>query len=303
MSNIIEVQDLKKSYGSTEAVKGISFTVEKGKMLGFLGTNGAGKSTSISILTTLIKKSSGTALISGFEVGKNDFEIRKSIGTVFQNSVLDDILTVKENLTVRGSLYGFSVSHIKGRTAEISKITGCNDFLNRQYGKLSGGQKRRADIACALINAPKILFLDEPTTGLDPEARISIWDTVAKMQKDLEMTVFLTTHYMEEAAKADDITIIQDGLIVDSGTPQLLKSKYTSDCIKIYSPCESICEYIGTKQLEKFFDKDVLTIKINSPEEAIEILYPIRNEINAFEVIQGNMDDVFINALKGRCNS
>lgn len=297
MEKIIKVSNLKKNYGSVEAVKNISFEVEKGSLFAFLGTNGAGKSTTIDILSTLITKNSGEVVINGWELGKDDQKIRKDIGVVFQNSVLDNLLTVRENLYIRGSFYGLSGSALNKRINEASKITECEEFLNRRYGKLSGGQRRRADIARALINQPKILFLDEPTTGLDPKTRASIWNTIGEMQKQLEMTVFLTTHYMEEAANADTITIINHGKIIAEGTPNSLKEMYTDDLLKIYNPVDNVVQYLEEKNIPYSLDKNNISVNIKTAESAIMILADLKASITSFEMIHGNMDDVFLKVI------
>ncbi|AEY67079.1 ATP-binding cassette domain-containing protein [Clostridium sp. BNL1100] len=297
MGKIIKVSNLIKNYGSVEAVKNISFEVEKGSLFAFLGTNGAGKSTTIDILSTLITKNSGSVVINEWELGKDDQKIRKDIGVVFQNSVLDNLLTVRENLSIRGSFYGLSGSALKERISEASKITECDEFMDRRYGKLSGGQKRRADIARALINQPKILFLDEPTTGLDPKTRTSIWNTIGEMQRHLGMTVFLTTHYMEEAANADTITIINQGKIVAEGTPNNLKEKYTDDLLKIYDAEDEVVRYLNEKKIPHSMDKNVVSVNIKAAESAINILADLKGSITSFEMIHGNMDDVFLKAI------
>lgn len=297
MESIIKVENLKKNYGSVQAVKGISFRVEKGSLFAFLGTNGAGKSTTINILSTLLKMDGGKVTINGMDMGKHDQQIRKDIGIVFQNGVLDNLLSVKENLMVRGSFYGIEKNTLRERIEKAIDITECHDFLNRKYGKLSGGQKRRADIARALIHQPKILFLDEPTTGLDPKTRQAIWKAIEKMQKEYKMTVFLTTHYMEEAANADLINIINNGEIIAAGTPHQLKEKYTYDVLRIYEPDDDIRTYIERENKEHKLEKNVLDVVIRSAEEAIGILTDIRNDVRSFEVIHGNMDDVFLNAV------
>ncbi|MDR1066769.1 MAG: ATP-binding cassette domain-containing protein [Clostridiales bacterium] len=297
--NSVEVYDLTKTYGSNvKAVNGVSFDVEKGSLFAFLGTNGAGKTTTINILTTLIKKTSGRVIVDGYELGKNDDKIRKSIGAVFQNGVLDGLLSVRENMRVRGSMYGLNAAAITQRIDEVARITDCVDFLDQRYEKLSGGQKRRADIARALINSPEILFLDEPTTGLDPANRVSIWNTVSEMQKELSMTVFLTTHYMEEASNADKIAIIQNGEIIASGTPNELKEAYTYDMIKIYEPDRHVLNYLknaGGVEYEYDSDKEIVIIKIRDPQHAVAVLNDLKPYIRSFEAIHGNMDDVFIN--------
>lgn len=297
MNTIIKVQNLSKKYDDFEAVKDISFEVESGSLFAFLGPNGAGKSTTIDILATLITKNQGTIIINDHQLGKNDQEIRKDIGVVFQKSVLDDLLTVKENLETRGSFYNLKGTELKERIKEASKITQCDDFLNRPYGKLSGGQKRRADIARALINKPKILFLDEPTTGLDPQTRISVWNTIKTMQKESNMTVFLTTHYMEEAANADKITVINNGQIVAEGTPLELKQKYTKDILKIYNTDPNIINYLNKKAIPHTITKDKIQIEIETTNQAINILQDLKESITSFEMIHGNMDDVFINII------
>lgn len=302
MENIIEVKGLKKAFAGSEVVKGIDFNVGKGELFAFLGTNGAGKSTTINMLTTLLKKTDGTVLINGFELGKDDLKIKESIGVVFQNSVLDDLLTVKENLDFKGSLYSLNKVDLKKRISNAIEITECGNFLNKKYGKLSGGQRRRVDIASALINKPKVLFLDEPTTGLDPSTRLSIWNNISYMQKDLGMTVFLTTHYMEEAAKADNICIINKGKIIEKGTPISLKEKYTFDILKIYFPNEKIINFLNLNKIKHNFENDKIIIKINSYNETIELLNSIKNEVKSFEVIKGDMDDVFINITENYKN-
>ena len=297
MNKIIKVANLSKLYDSFEAVKNINFEVESGSLFAFLGPNGAGKSTTIDILATLITKNQGTIMINNYQLGKDDHQIRKVIGVVFQKSVLDDLLTVKENLETRGSFYNLKGTELKERIKEASKITQCDDFLNRPYGKLSGGQKRRADIARALINKPKILFLDEPTTGLDPQTRISVWNTIKKMQKESNMTVFLTTHYMEEAANADKITVINKGEIVAEGTPLELKQKYTKDILKIYNTDPNIINYLNKNSIPHTITKDKIQIEIETTNQAINILQELKESITSFEMIHGNMDDVFINII------
>ena len=222
---IIEVSNLKKSYGNIEAVKGIDFYVDEGSLFAFLGLNGAGKSTTIDMMCTFLKADSGKIKIDNYEVNKDDDKIKSLIGVVFQDSVLDDLLTVKENLKVRSKLYNMSKSEFNKNLEEIAHVTGINDFLNRQYGKLSGGQRRRADIARALINKPKILFLDEPTTGLDPNSRKSVWDMIRRLQEENNMTVFLTTHYMEEAAQCERIIVMDKGKVLMDDSPKQVFSR------------------------------------------------------------------------------
>ena len=229
MKKIIEVENFVKSYGDVKAVRGISFYVEEGKLFSFLGPNGAGKSTTIDTLCTLMDFDSGQITVDGFDLRSHAQSIRQNIGVVFQDSVLDNLLTVLENLFIRAGLYTNSKAEIKRMVEESTKIVELSEFLNRPYGKLSGGQRRRADIAAALLHKPKILFLDEPTTGLDPQTRLAVWETVKKLQSESGTTVFLTTHYMEEAADSDYIIVIDHGLIAAKGTPQELKTEYSGD--------------------------------------------------------------------------
>lgn len=297
MSNIIEVKDFYKNYGNVQAVKGISFQVKEGSSFAFLGPNGAGKSTTIDTLCTLIKCEHGDIKINGLKLGMEDNEIRKHIGVVFQNSVLDDYLTIKENLIQRGSFYKMTKGELNQRIEYVSKVTGVADILNRCYGKLSGGQKRRADIARAIIHAPKLLFLDEPTTGLDPKTRKSIWESISSMQKDLGMTIFLTTHYMDEAANSDEVVVIKEGTIVENGTPAYLKNKYTKDHLILYTDKNEIETYLKIHNRDYIKKSDVFKIAITDKDDAIKILNDVSEKVDSFEVIKGNMDAVFLNII------
>jgi len=243
--NFLSVKDLRKSYGTFEAVKGISFDVKKQDFFAFLGPNGAGKSTTINILCTLLEKDSGDVSINGFSLGKDDDAIRKSIGIVFQTHMLDDKLSVKENLMIRGRFYQMSKEDLTLQIKTLTQELYMKDFINQKYGTLSGGQKRRVDIARALINAPKLLILDEPTTGLDPKTREDVWAYIEKL-REKEMTIFLTTHYMEEAAKASHVAIIDQGKIVASGTPTALKRLHSYDSLKLEGKIESITSYLDS---------------------------------------------------------
>jgi len=295
MGKIIEVKDLVKSFGDVKAVKGIDFFVEEGKLFAFLGPNGAGKSTTIDILSTLRKKDSGEVWINGYELGKEDQSIRNCIGVVFQDSLLDDLLTVRENLYVRGNFYRKESSELDYIIRDVSDKCGISDLLNRRYGKLSGGQKRRCDIARALLNIPKILFLDEPTVGLDPQTRQSIWNTIRGIQEKANTTVFMTTHYMEEASNADYIVVIDDGKIVASGSPQDLKSRYTTDKLIMWTEKEEdVLNYLKLNNYKYSIKNDEIIVELNSSKEAIPILEANENIIVGFEVIKGTLDDAFI---------
>lgn len=278
--NVLKVDNLTKRYGSFTAVDHVSFTVEKGTMLGFLGVNGAGKTTVINMLATLLKPDEGTVEICGETLGRANQQIRKKIGIVYQQNCLDDLLSVEENLMCRGVIHGATKKEAKAQCEKLGEILKLNDILKKKYQSLSGGQKRRCEIAAALMHTPEILFLDEPTTGLDPATRVDVWNTIEQLQKTEKMTVFLTTHYMEEAAKADKIIIMDRGKIVTTGTPFELKETYATDKVKLF--------YENGEEKE---------IAVASTLEALPILEEVRKEISGFEVIQGNMDDVFLNAV------
>jgi multidrug/hemolysin transport system ATP-binding protein len=295
VEKMIEVRGLTKSYGSVRAVKGIDFYVEAGRLFAFLGPNGAGKSTTIDILCTLLQADAGEAIIDGHRLGTEDAAIRRTIGVVFQDHLLDPLLTVEENLRVRGGLYPRAQGTLGEAICHAAKVTDIEDFLRRPYGKLSGGQKRRADIARALVNTPKILFLDEPTTGLDPQTRKSVWDSVRALQRETGLTVFLTTHYMEEASEADYVVVIDDGKVAARGTPTALKEEYASDQLKITSAdMPSLLAALDDQGVAYTRAADRVTIKLGATLEALPLLNRLRDLIGGFEVLNGTMDDAFI---------
>lgn len=296
MEKIIEVNDLYKSYGSIKAVDGISFSVTKGDLFAFLGPNGAGKSTTIETICTLLKPDSGTVKVAGFKLGKNNDEIRKRIGIVFQYSVLDSLLTVKENLSLRAAFYGLS-GQKKSEVVEFAAYAaGVETFINRPYGLLSGGQRRRADIARALVNTPEVIFLDEPTTGLDPQTRHHVWETINNLQQNNDMTVFLTTHYMEEAANADQVAIIDEGKIVATGNPAILKENYSTDRLMLVAKdAEILRDLFDNKGIIYEQKGGQFIIKLRSTLHALPLLDLVKNNIVSFQVITGDMDDVFVN--------
>ncbi|MGD9676984.1 MAG: ABC transporter ATP-binding protein [Vulcanibacillus sp.] len=295
MDKIIEVSNLRKSYGEVEAVKNINFYVEKGKLFAFLGPNGAGKSTTIDIVCTFLKPDKGIITVDGLVLGEDDNRIRSIIGAVFQDGLLDQLLTVEENLMVRGGFYGLKKAALSDAVQKAASATGITDLLKRPYGKLSGGQRRRADIARALVNTPKILFLDEPTTGLDPQTRKNVWETIQKLQKDTGMTIFLTTHYMEEAAEADYVIVIDNGEIAAKGTPTELKKEYASDLLKLSSTNrDKLCAVLDDINIKYELVSDLIVVKINSTLDALPIINECTKYLNGFEVINGTMDDAFI---------
>lgn len=296
--NAIEVQDLTKRYGDHEAVKGISFNVREGEFFAFLGENGAGKSTTINILTTILNKTSGDVKILSDTLGMDDDRIRQKIGIVFQHSVLDDKLTVKENLYTRGSYYGLSHKETAARIESLGESLELSDILRRKYETLSGGQRRRVDIVRALINRPKILFLDEPTTGLDPKSRKIVWEYIDHLRREEGMTIFLTTHYMEETKDADNVVMIDKGRILASGTPAELKKSYTNSRFLWYAPKTAANDRIASSISEGFtYDADHYSVPVNG--DIIDILSKSRESFTDFEIIKGSMDDVFLN-LTGR---
>lgn len=293
MHKVISIKNLTKNFGNIKAVDNISFEVEEGSLFAFLGLNGAGKSTTINIISTLLKKDGGQVKIMDFDLDSQAKEIRKNIGIIFQGSILDSTLSVKDNLSIRASFYGFSGQKWNDRLKELDRLLGLEDILSRPYGKLSGGQRRRVDIARGLINSPKILILDEPTTGLDPMTRKTVWEVIEKIRKEEKMTVFLTTHYMEEANNADDVIILDGGKIVAQGSPVQLKNKYSRDYLIVYSPQNT--------KMDRAFDgldyeyDGAYRIKLTGSTHAKELLKKHDDIIEDFEVVKGDMDDVFLN--------
>ncbi len=295
IKKIIEVANLRKSYGKITAVKDISFYVEQGKLFSFLGPNGAGKSTTIDILCTLLEFDRGEITINGLDLRHDSQEIRQMIGVVFQDGVLDDLLTVRENLTIRAGLYTWDKIRIKNAVCEAAAAADLNEILDRPYGRLSGGQRRRADIARALLYTPKILFLDEPTTGLDPQTRKSIWNTIKELQIQTGMTVFLTTHYMEEAAESDYVIVIDHGEIAAKGTPSELKTRYATDTLRLAAVGETALRQVMEElKLDFTVSAGEFIVKLPNTMAAIPILEKCRKHINSFQVLQGTMDDAFI---------
>lgn len=295
MTKSIVVQGLVKKYGDVLAVDGISFDVDEGTLFAFLGPNGAGKSSTINAICTTAAITDGKVTVAGYDSTTESGKVRACIGTVFQESVLDELLTIRENLEARASLYGMAVKTMKERIAEVAEAVSITDILDRRYGKLSGGQRRRADMARGLVHRPKILFLDEPTTGLDPQTRQRVWDTVTSLQKKTGMTVFMTTHYMEEAAGADMVAIIDKGRIAAQGTPEELRLNYSSDYLKIQpKDAEGLKKALVDMGVRFEIDRELVVIKRGSSMEALELLKKVEPFVFQFEVVRGNMDDVFM---------
>lgn len=296
----IRVENLIKTFKDVRAVDGISFEAKEGELFAFLGENGAGKSTSISVICGLLKKDGGKVTVDGRDIDEDD-TIKSEIGVVFQSSVLDKALSARENLTYRAALYGIVGEACKNRIKELNALLDFGEFIDRPLAKLSGGQKRKIDIARALLNRPKILILDEPTTGLDPQTRKTVWSVVEKLQREEKMTVFLTTHYMEEAAKADYVVILDHGKVAAEGTPRQLKNAYTGDFIVVYgAKREAFESAFGDTNADKIREiPDGLKIAVKDTAEAAKMIAAHSELFQDFEVQKGNMDDVFL-AVTGK---
>lgn len=290
MENIIEINGLNKRFGDVQAVRDLSFRVKKGELFAFLGVNGAGKSTTINIMCGQLAADSGSVLICGDDIRRSD-KLKTCLGVVFQSSVLDSALTVYDNLECRAALYGITGKKFKKRLKELSILLKFEDLLKHTVGKLSGGQRRRIDIARALLHRPEILVLDEPTTGLDPQTRSILWNVVSKLRKDENLTVFLTTHYMEEAADADYVVIIDAGEISAEGTPLELKNTYTGDFITIYGISEAQVQNLGCKY-EKIRDAYRVSVPDTAAATALILKYP--EVFTDYEITKGKMDEVFL---------
>lgn len=296
MKNIIEIHNLNKSFGDIKAVQDLSFSVKKGELFAFLGVNGAGKSTTINIICGQLASNSGSVIIDGHELGKNTDYVKNTLGVVFQNSVLDKALSVYDNLESRAALYGIYGNTFKSRLQELAVLLDFEGLLKRTVGKLSGGQLRRIDIARALLHNPKILILDEPTTGLDPQTRKLLWNVVDRLRKETDMTVFLTTHYMEEAEDADYVVILDNGVISAKGTPLELKNTYTGDFITLYGAGSEDIE-----RLEKPYEKlqGAYRISVEDTKTATDLIIKYPEIFCDYEIRKGKMDDVFL-AVTGR---
>ncbi|MDR1093691.1 MAG: ABC transporter ATP-binding protein [Clostridiales bacterium] len=292
---ILEVERLSKAFGGKPAVDGLGFSVPRGGLFAFLGQNGAGKSTTINMLIGLLKKDGGTVLYDG----SPDLAAFKSqIGAVFQNNVFDGLLTVGENLSLYGSLYLRDPKAVKARRAEIVSLLSLGGLLKKRFATLSGGQKRKAEIARALFASPRLLFLDEPTTGLDPKTRAEVWQILRAARRETGMTVFLTTHYMEEAADADSVVIIHKGKKACEGSPADLKARYSSDRLLIApeNP-ERLERALNDKRLPFEKTADAYTVRVGDARRSIDLLHSLRDNIRFYEVKKGTMDDVFLNAV------
>ena len=296
MGNIIEIDHLMKRFGSVEAVRDLSFRVKEGELFAFLGINGAGKSTTINIMCGQLARDGGTVTIRGMDLDRDVQRIKRELGAVFQNSVLDGALNVYDNLESRAALYGLTGAAFKRRLKELAELLDFGDLLKRPAGKLSGGQRRRIDIARALLHEPKILILDEPTTGLDPQTRKLIWSVIGNLRKKENMTVFLTTHYMEEAAEADFVVILDRGQISAEGTPLELKNTYTGDFITLYGVDEEQVKSLG---MEYEALRDAYRVSVPDTAAATRMILEKPELFRDYEITKGKMDDVFL-AVTGK---
>lgn len=296
VKNIIEIKELSKSFGDVKAVSSLSFGVRRGELFAFLGVNGAGKSTTINMMCGMLARDSGSITIDGEDIEKSADKVKRSLGVVFQSSLLDSALNVYDNLVSRAALYGITGGAAKARIAELAEMLDFGSFIKRPVGKLSGGQRRRIDIARALLHKPKILVLDEPTTGLDPQTRKTLWSVIASLREHEGMTVFLTTHYMEEAAEADYIVIIDRGRIAAEGTPLALKNAYTEDYITLYGVSGEELAPLGVKYEVL---RDAVRISVPDTAHATELIVANPALFRDYEITKGKMDDVFL-AVTGR---
>ena len=296
MSEIMKIEKLNKSYGDVKAVQDLSFKVKKGELFAFLGLNGAGKSTTISIVCGQLKKDGGRVEINGWDIEENPDKIKRLIGVVFQNSVLDKPLSVRKNLQCRAALYGIAGDAFEKRLEELCRLFNLEEILDRPIGKLSGGQRRRVDVARALLHEPKILILDEPTTGLDPQTRKTVWGIVENLRKEQGLTVFLTTHYMEEAANADYVVILDSGRLAAEGTPLQLKNEYTGDYLTVYGVDEA-----QIKLLNMPYERipDGWKVALENTAQATELIVKYPTVFFDYELTKGKMDDVFL-AVTGK---
>ena len=296
MEDMMQIEHLHKSFGEIHAVNDLSFRVKKGELYAFLGVNGAGKSTTINILCGRLAKDAGRVEICGTDMDRDPDRVKRSLGVVFQNSVLDKDLSVRDNLESRAALYGISGSAFRTRLAELAGMLDFEDLLRRPVGKLSGGQRRRIDIARALLHDPEILILDEPTTGLDPQTRSLLWEVIAGLRRERHLTVFLTTHYMEEAADADYVVILDHGAIAAEGTPLVLKNTYTGDYITLYGTDEQTVKELGAPY-ESIRDAFRVSVPDTAAATALILAHP--EIFRDYEITKGKMDDVFL-AVTGK---
>ena len=294
--NSIEVKNFTKKFGDFVAVDNISFEVEEGSIFGFLGPNGAGKSTTINTLCTIQEKTSGDMKINGLDVSTQMAQVRNNIGIVFQDPTLDEKLTIEENLKLHCDFYNVPKKEVKSRIDFVLDLVDLEQRRHSLVKNLSGGMKRRAEIARGLVHFPKVLFLDEPTTGLDPQTRSNVWEYIYKLQKEKKITIFLTTHYMEEAEICNKIAIIDKGKIIAFDTPFNLKKQYTSTIMRLESDQpEVIADFLDQHHMKYKKDGDLIVVSINDYDDFLQILSANKQYIKDLEVKKGSLNDVFLN--------
>lgn len=295
MNKIIEVRDFVKKYGNFTAVDHVSFEVESGSIFAFLGPNGAGKSTTINTLCTIIEKTSGTLLIDGKDVSRDKDAVRSVIGVVFQDPTLDNKMTVEENLKMHCHFYNIPKSTIDERIHFVLKIVDLTEWRKAMVSSLSGGMKRRVEIARSLLHFPKVLFLDEPTTGLDPQTRANIWEYIIKLQKEKDITIFLTTHYMDEAEISDKVAIMDHGKIIAFDHPSALKEQYTKDKAYITTSDREGLEALLNKHSMNFKKENgSFSVELSDLADFMELINEHRSSITDLEIKKGTLNDVFL---------
>ena len=300
MSNMIQVKNFTKMYGDFAAVDNISFDVEEGTIFAFLGPNGAGKSTTINTLCTIVDKTEGELTINGYEVSENKNKVRNDIGIVFQESTLDGKLTVEENLKFHCEFYNVPRSEIKSRIDFVLNLVDLEEWRKAPVNGLSGGMKRRVEIARGLVHYPKVLFLDEPTAGLDPQTRANIWNYIIKLQKEKNITIFLTTHYMDEAEICDKVAIMDHGKIVAFDTPYNLKRQHTSGMTKLMvSDDAALQQYLAARDVKYKLSERLFTIYSAELSDIAELITQFKDSIIDFETTKGTLNDVFL-AITGK---
>lgn len=300
MKPIIKVEHFTKKYQDFIAVDDVSFEVEEGSIFAFLGPNGAGKSTTINTLCTILDKTSGTLTIDGKDLETQKDAVRKAIGIVFQDPTLDQKMTVAENLKMHCTFYDVPKKIVDERVTFSLELVDLIDWKDSPVGSLSGGMKRRVEIARALCHYPRVLFLDEPTTGLDPQTRNRMWEYIVKLQKEKNITIFLTTHYMDEAEICDRVAIMDGGKIIANDTPKELKRKYTKDeaYITTSSP-QALEEILKREQIEFSKKEELYTVEVKEVSVLIDILSVIKQDIIDLEIENGTLNDVFL-AITGK---
>jgi multidrug/hemolysin transport system ATP-binding protein len=296
----VEVEGLTKRYQEKVAVDDISFAVPDGGVFAFVGTNGAGKSTTIGCLTTVLGFDHGSVRVTGFDVRTQGDRVRERIGVVFQESILDPLLSVRENLRLRGRLSKVEKASLASRIAEVSGLIGLDGFLDARYGKLSGGQRRRVDIARALLHRPAVLFLDEPTAGLDPASRALVWHTMHELSAPGDLTIFLTTHYLEETEQSARVCIIDEGRIIADDTPARLRAQHSRSVLTVSSgDAEALVALARAAGADPERQGDSVVIGVPGADVARTLLAAHGDLVRDFEFRHGRMDDVFL-ALTGR---